>query len=198
MALADQVLARVHSHAEGFVFTAKDMLDLGSRAAIDQVLARLSNDHTIRRIDRGIYDIPKVHPRIGPLWPSADSVAQAVARQTDSHLKPSGPFAANALGLTTQVPAQVIFLTDGPSRSVQVGNLLVVIQHAGRVDMLLPDTMAGLAIVVLRFLGRDGVPSEVCWHLSSVLDATNKLLLRQVRKQLPGWLGVTVDELVRA
>ncbi|MBK6691018.1 MAG: hypothetical protein IPG50_02225 [Myxococcales bacterium] len=129
------------------------------------------------------------------MWPSADAVAQAVAKQTDSHLQPSGASAANALGLSTQVPAQVVYLTDGPSRNVRVGNLMVRLKHAGRVDMLLPQSRAGMAIVALRHLGRDAASTSVLQRLAATLDSAKKQLAR-VRRQLPGWLGSAVDVVI--
>lgn len=199
MPIGDTILHRVRGHGRGFVFTAKDFLDLGSRAAVDQALSRLSAAGDIRRIDRGVYDLPRLHPKVGPLWPSADDVVSAVARQTDSRVKRSGALAANVLGLTTQVPAHATWLTDGPSRRVHLGKLLVVLKHAGRVDMLLPDTTAGLALVALRYLGRGAASApEVIDRLSRGLDAVDKARLRHVRRQLPGWLGTVVDEVAAA
>lgn len=198
MALAHHILHRVRGHGLGHVFSARDFLDLGSRAAVDQALARMATGGQVRRIDRGLYDLPRAHPRVGLLWPSADDVARAVARATDSHVKASGPLAANALGLTTQVPAQATYLTDGPSRTVRVGRLQVALRHAGRTDMLLPDTTAGLAIVALRYLGREGVSSDVIARLASKLDDVDKQRLQRVRRQLPGWLQAAVDQLAGA
>jgi hypothetical protein len=195
MAVADTILHRVRGHGRGFVFTAKDFLDVGSRAAVDQALARLSAGDDIRRIDRGVYDLPRLHPKVGPLWPSADAVARAIARQTDSHIKGSGPVAVNALGLTTQVPATPVFLTDGPSRRVHLGKLLVELRHAGRVDMLLPDSTAGLVIVALRYLGRHAVSDDTLRHIDVVLGDDDRMQLRRVRKQVPGWLGTALDQL---
>lgn len=198
MALADDILLRIRQDGPGAVFTAKDLSDLGARAAVDQALARLSRRGLIRRVDRGVYDLARVHPKIGPLWPSADAVAQAVARQTGSQLKASGAFAANILGLTTQVPASVVFLTDGPSRRVRVGNLAIVLRHASRVAMLLPDTTAGLVLVALRYLGRRGVSPEVLNRLSNALGEADKNRLQEVRRALPIWLGSAVDQIASA
>lgn len=198
MALAADILHRVRGHGRGFVFSARDFLDLGSRPAVDQALARLTRDDQIRRLDRGVYDLPRIHPKVGALWPSADEVAQALARQTDSHVKGSGPLAVNALGLSTQVPAHAVYLTDGPSRNVRIGRLDVALRHAGRVDMLLPDTTAGLVIVALRHLGRDGASPDVLARLASRLDDADKGRLRRVRRKLPGWLGSAVDQLAAA
>ena len=196
MALPNAILHRLRGTGRGYVFTASDLDDLGNRASLDQALSRMTHTGQIRRIDRGIYDFPRIHPVVGPLWPSADAVAQAVARQTDSHLKSSGPLAANLLGLTTQVPAHTVYLTDGPSRTVHVGRLMVDIQHANRVDMLLPGTLAGLAITALRYLGRDAVFPDTLRLLSTKLDAANKKALKAIKKQLPAWLGATVDQIV--
>jgi hypothetical protein len=195
MALAHDILRHVRSHGRGHVFTARDFLDLGSRAAVDQALARLAEHATIRRIDRGVYDLPRVHPRAGPLWPSADAVARAIARQTDSHVKGSGPLAVNALGLTNQVPANPVFLTDGPSRRVRLGKLLVVLRHAGRVEMLLPDSTAGLVIVALRHLGRGAVSRDALRRIADVINDDDRAQLRRVRRQVPGWLGTALDQL---
>ena len=182
----------------GFVFTAGDLDDLGTRASLDQALARMASAGTIRRLDRGVYDFPRLHPVAGLLWPSADRVAEAIARRTGSHLKSSGPVAANLLGLTTQVPAHATYLTDGASRTVQIGKLIVAIQHAGRVDMLLPGTRAGLAITALRYLGRAAVSTDTLRRLSDALDGIDKRRLRAVKKQLPAWLGVAVDQIAAA
>ena len=198
MALSDDVLKRVRGHGLGFVFTAKDFLDLGDRPAVDQVLSRLARGGDIRRLDRGVYDLPRSHPKIGPLWPSADAVADAVARQTDSHIKKSGAFAANALGLSTQVPAHADYLTDGPSRKVRVGNLDVVLRRGNRIDMLLPDTAAGLAIVALRYLGRSAVTPDVLQRISTALDDSDRVNLGKVQMRLPGWLGSAASRLASA
>ena len=128
--------------------------------------------------------------------PSADAVAQAVAKQSASHLQLSGAAAANAFGLSTQVPAQAEYLTDGPSRRVHVGKLVVRLKHAGRVDMLLPDSRAGMAIVALRHLGRKAASTSVLQRLAATLDGADKKQLSRVRRRLPGWLGSAVDEVI--
>src|SRR5688572_2529330 len=128
--VAASILRRIRGKGRGAVFTAADFADLGSRAAIDQALTRLAKSGQIRRLDRGVYDLPRIHPSVGPLWPAADDVAQALANQTASQLQLSGPTAANTLGLSTQVPAHVEYLTDGPSRKVVVGRLSVKLKHA--------------------------------------------------------------------
>lgn len=194
MAVANKILRRVKGKGPGAVFTAMDFADLGSRDALDQALARLARSGSIRRVDRGVYDLPRTHPVMGPMWPAADVVARAVAKQTGSQLKVSGAAAANALGLSTQISAKVEYLTDGPSRNVRVGNLAVRLKNAGLVDMLLPQTRAGMAIVALRHLGKNAA-SAVVPRLAATLDDVDKKNLLKVRPRLRGWLGEAVDQI---
>lgn len=194
MAVANKILRRVKGKGPGAVFTATDFADLGSRDAVDQALARLARSGSIRRVDRGVYDLPRTHPVMGPVWPSADVVARAVAKQTGSQLKVSGAAAANALGLSTQVSSKVEYLTDGPSRNVRVGKLAVRLKNAGLVDMLLPQTRAGMAIVALRHLGKNAAPAVVP-RLAATLDDVDKKNLLKARSRLRGWLGAAVDQI---
>src|SRR5437899_1108583 len=110
------IIYRIRGIGRGSVFVPGDFLDLGSREAVDLALHRLAKTGVIRRLARGVNDFPKQHPVLGPLSPSADTVAQALAGRDRIRLQPAGAYAANALGLSDQVPAKAVFLTDGPSR----------------------------------------------------------------------------------
>src|SRR5262245_14325576 len=118
----DQIRARIQAAGPGSVHVPADFLNLGSRAAVDQALTRLTRAGTLRRLARGVYDWPSQHPRLGLLSPSLPRVAAAIARSTGSVLAVPGAQAANQLGLSTQVPAGLLYLTDGPSRRVPVGS----------------------------------------------------------------------------
>src|SRR5258705_13901029 len=117
-----KVLKRVKAANPGAAFTPKAFDDLGNRAAVDQALSRLTKAGKIRRISRGVYDVPKNHPTLGPLSPDADAVARAIADQSGYRLQPTPTWAANALGLSSQVPAQIVYLIDGSSRKIKVPN----------------------------------------------------------------------------
>jgi hypothetical protein len=99
---------------EGKAFSAKDFLDIASRGTIDMALAGLSRDGKIRRIRRGLYDTPKViRSWGGKLCPDIDEPARAIARRQRWKSVPDGAWAANLLGLSTQVPAKITYQTDG-------------------------------------------------------------------------------------
>ncbi len=108
-----QIINAINIRGQGAVFVPTDFLDLGSRGSIDIVLHRLVRKGNIRRLARGIYDFPKEHPVIGWLQPSLERIVEALIDRDCIRIQPTGAYAANILGLSEQVPAKVVFLTDG-------------------------------------------------------------------------------------
>src|SRR5262249_49531297 len=141
----------------GWVFTPRQFGHLGTRAAVDQALSRLQRAGRIRRLSRGIYEFPKIHPKIGLLSPSPEAVAKAVAERTGSRITVSGGKAANLLGLSKQVPMQTVFWTEGPSRTLRIGNQTVTLKHVAPSKMIGAGTEAGVVIQAVRSLGKKGV-----------------------------------------
>ena len=119
--LENQLLARFRAGAEGRVFASVEFLDLGNRAAVDQALARLCRAGEVKRARRGLYHLPGKTHWFGKLGATPDAVAQAIARRDGLRIQEGGAYAANHLRLTEQVPARIIYDTDGPSRKVKLG-----------------------------------------------------------------------------
>ena len=172
------ILKRVRGKGRGSVWTPGDFLDLGSRAAVDQGLSRLARRGRITRVARGIYAYPQVSPRLGALTPSPDAVAGAVAGARRSRLQVSGARAANELGLSTQVPARAVYLTDGPSKVVKLGRQEVRLKHVAANRMAGAGTRAGMVLEALRYLGRDAAPHAVP-RLRGQLSTRDKAILRE-------------------
>ena len=153
----DRMMKRVRASGRGSVFTPNDFLTVAPRSAVDQALSRLVKSGQLRRLARGLYDFPKLHPKLGPLSPAPDDVAQALARETGSQVQIAGARAANALGLSTQVPAKSTYLTDGPSRRV----VLADSSKAGTRHLVTFATTAGIDALVTD----DGLPAELAAEL---------------------------------
>jgi hypothetical protein len=173
--MRDQIVARIERFGEGKAFSAKDFLDIASRTTIDVTLASLTKDGKIRRIRRGLYDTPRINEALGgKLSPDIDEAARAIARRQRWKIVPDGAWAANLLGLSTQVLSKIIYLTDGPSSEVPIGRRTIHFRHAR------PKAMAGLegkfALVVqaLRYLGKDGVGSREIETLRGALSLAEK------------------------
>src|ERR1700722_15737583 len=133
-----QIVARIERLGEGKAFSAKDFLDIASRGTIDMALGSLTRSGTIRRIRRGFYAVPRVNEALGgKLSPDIDEAARAIARRQRWKIVPEGAWAANLLGLSTQVPAKIIYLTDGPNNEV------LIVPRSFHFKYALPKAMAG-------------------------------------------------------
>ena len=193
--IASRILARAKRRGAGWVFSAKHLSDLGDRAAIDQGLSRLARDGRIRRLSRGLYDLPKIHPVLGPLSPDPDAVAAAAAEQAGHRLQISPARAANEFGLSSQVPAKAVYLTDGSSRRIKIGNQVVYLKHAGPRSLLGAGTQAGAALQALRAIGKDRVNSSIVQQLRSTLSSEAKIDLRKLMHKAPQWAAPVIDEI---
>ena len=190
-----RILATIRSHGCGSVFVPADFLDLGSREAVDIVLHRLARKGTVRRLARGVYDFPKEHPVLGPLSPSAEAVAKALAGRDRTRLQPAGAYAANVLGLSEQVPAKAVFLTDGPSRTVKIGATTIQLRRTTAKNMETAGRLSGLLIQALRELGKEHVTPERREHLKRILPADKRRELIKDLRLAPAWMHPIFREL---
>jgi hypothetical protein len=184
-------MKRARAGGRGGVFTPRDFLDVAARAAVDQALSRLAKGGKLRRLARGLYDFPKVHPKLGPLSPAPDDVAQALARETGSQVQIAGARAANALGLSTQVPAKSIYLTDGPSRRIVLGKRVVDLRHASPKHLIAPGSPAGTVVQALRHLGPVRA-TDVVHVAARRLSTSDKKTLATSAVQAPAWMRPTL------
>ncbi len=181
------VWRRIRAKHRGWVFTPREFTGLGHRAAVDQSLSRLQRRGTIRRLARGIYEYPRIHPRIGVLSPSPEAVAKAMAARTGSRIIVSGPKALNLLGLSTQVPVQNLYLTEGPSRTVRIGTQTVTLKHAAPSKILGAGTEAGTVIQAVRSYGQKGIHEIPVQTLAKRLPRQVKAAVKRLAPAAPAW-----------
>ena len=191
--LTSKLLDRVASARPGAAFTPKAFRDLGNRAAVDQTLSRLTKAGKIRRIARGVYDIPRAHPVFGALSPDPDVIARAIAAQAGYRLQPTPARAANELGLSSQVPAQIVYLIDGSSRKIAVGNQTIYLKHAGPRALLGAGTPAGVALQAIRAFGPDHLTDGVIQQLRRNLPPDAKTGLKKLAHHAPQWMASAID-----
>ncbi len=184
-----EMLARIKKRGDGWVFSPSDFIDLGSRHAIDKALSRMAADGSIRRVARGLYDVPKQHPIIGTTAPSIDHVAKAVAGKGGTRLQPTGAYAANLLGLSDQVPAKVVFLTDGRSKRIQLGQLSIILRQTSSRIMATAGTVSGVVIQALRYLGKEHVTDDIVKRLDRRLSLDDRKRLLKDLAFAPTWIA---------
>ncbi|MEX1042709.1 MAG: DUF6088 family protein [Pirellulaceae bacterium] len=190
-----KIVAAIRRRGRGAIFVPVDFLDIGSREAVDVALHRLVHRGTIRRLARGIYEFPKEHPVLGQLQPSAEDIARAMAGRDRTRLQPTGAYAANALGLSEQVPAKVVFLTDGPARTVKIGPTTIQLRRTTPKNMETAGRLSGLLIQALRELGQDHVTPARLSHLKRTIPADKRRELMKDIRFAPAWMHPIFREL---
>lgn len=192
--IAKHVLEYAAGLPEGSPVVAKELLHLGGRAAVDQVLSRLVKRGALLRAGRGIYVLP-VESRFGTHAPSASKMVEGLASQRGETIVSHGAAAANALGLTTQVPMRAIYLTSGRDRRLKVGAQTVEFRHAPIWQLIFPGRPAGEVVRALAWLG----PEKAGAALRKLKSKLKPAVLEEVvsaRARLPTWMAQEVSALL--
>jgi hypothetical protein len=185
----NKVFSRIIGHGRGWVFTPTHFKDLGSRTAVATAIKRYKQNGTVRQIARGFYDYPRTDPQLGILAPSVDRITAALEARDAVRLQPSGAYAANLLGLSDQVPMKIVFLTDGPTRKLQVGNRQILLKRNTPRNMATTGRITGTVIQALRWLGERQVGNRAMSILRKRLDAKDKMQLLKDIHYAPIWIA---------
>ncbi|MCH6256547.1 DUF6088 family protein [Puniceicoccaceae bacterium K14] len=193
--IKNKAVTRIYGKGRGWVFTPNHFIDLGTRKSVDMALSRLEDAGTIRRLARGLYDYPIQHKELGMLSARPDAVAQALSKSNASRLQPSGAYAVNLLGLSQQVPAKIVYLTDGANRTVQIGKQEIRLKKTTPKNMQTAGRTSGLVIQALRYLKKDGVTSGMKAQLRRILSDKDKAQLQKDRIYAPAWMHTVFNEI---
>lgn len=190
--LTEQILAHAAGLPEGAPLAAKSLLHLGNRAGVDQALSRLAERGQLIRVGRGVYLRPVVS-RFGTRAPSVEQAVEALASQRGEVIVSNGAAAANALGLTTQVPVRSVYLTSGRSRTMTLGKQSVELRHAPRWQLALADRPSGQALRALAWLGPEKAEAALR-TIKRQLPPTAFGELVAAAPQFPTWLAQSVGK----
>ncbi len=163
---------------------------MGTRANVDQALTRLARRGELLRVGRGMYTRP-VRSRFGVRPPSSRAITKAISERTGETIVSSGAVAANALGLSTQVPMREMFLTSGPSRTLKLGRREIEMRHVPQWQV--KEGVAGAAVRALLSLGEEH-SAETLGRLWPKLSENEKRQLKESRSASPAWLATVISE----
>ena len=196
LSIEERMLYRIRAKGRGWVFSARHFLDFGSRSAVDLALFRMTNRRVIRRLGRGIYDYPAISKTLGILSPSIDAVAKEIAGKNNSKLKISGAQAANVLGLSTQVPARIVYLTDGPSRQLKVGKQTIVLKHTSPKTMSTAGKGSGTVIQALQYIGKENVTPDVINKITNIIADFDKKEMKKDLHTVSDWMKPLIMKII--
>src|SRR5665213_459222 len=191
-----RVLSQICRSRQRSVFSPSHFLDLGGRSAVGVALHRLAKAGKIRRIRRGLYDLPRQHPIIGQTAPDIMATVRTLMDGSHAQWQFSGAYAANALGLSDQVPAKIVIQTDGVPRRVSLGKLMLLFRRVAPRNLFGAGRPAGLVIQATRHLRSDpDIPRHIA-RLKKRLDAKTKSDLKSLMPKTPVWMHPLLQQIV--
>lgn len=196
--IRERIEKRITDAGLGYVFTRKDFQDIASSGSIGQILLRMVKDGVIRQIGRGVFDFPNTNTTLGgQLSPNIDQAAKAVARKFRWSILPYGNLAANRLGLSQQVPAKIMYLSDGPTKEVKIGNRIIYFKHARPKEIYANSFISGLVVQALRYFGKDRVGDEIISHLKQKLSHNEKTELLENIRYSTEWIYEIIQRIAK-
>jgi len=194
----NKVLSRIYGNGRGWAFFQKDFSDLGSRSAIDNALTRLQRKGPIRRVMRGIYDYPQYSELLGEqLSPDLNQVARALARKYGWRIQPTGPTAMNIIGLSTQVPAKVIYLSDGPNRAYKIGNQTLAFENTALKDSGFKLSESSLIVQSLKSLGQNHLSDDAINTIRKWLKPELRPKVLKDTRSTTDWIYESIKKICR-
>lgn len=184
---AEKILSYAATLPEGATLSAKELLHLGERAAVDQALSRLVKRGRLLRVVRGVYTRP-VKTRFGERPPAPETVIEAITKHTGEVVSAIGAAAANKLGLTTQNPVKSVYLTSGRSRQLQLGEQTLELRHAPAWQLRAPTARSGDALRALAWIGPAAAKEKIN-ALRAQLSEEEQAELSAFRAYAPAWLA---------
>lgn len=179
----NSVKGLISRRKKGDLMFPSDFRGMGTEAAIKKALSRLVQTGEVKRLAHGIYYIPKIDPVLGELYPGAEEVATMLAKKERVRIRPAGAYALNKLGLSTQVPTRLVYITDGPPRRLKIGKLEVRFKATSHKKLA---TVGEISALVIQALGELDVK-----HIDLDTKAKIKsLLLKEDPKKLKHDLGL--------
>jgi hypothetical protein len=187
----------IKSKPKGSLVLPDDYLTFGSSDAIRKALDRLEDKKVIIRVAHGIYVRPKISKLIGPIRPSAEKVAEAIAKRDRIRTLPTGSYALNALGLSTQVPMNIVLLTDGSPREIKVGKRTIKFKKTTPKNLLVKGKISSLVIQALKEIGNGKVTADEEQKILDLLKKENEKDLKHDIVLAPVWIQKIMKKVLK-
>tara|TARA_R110000782_G_scaffold124850_8_gene216359 strand:- start:136 stop:744 length:609 start_codon:yes stop_codon:yes gene_type:complete len=195
-AIDNKVISRIYGRGRGWAFTKIDFVSEFGEDNIHKSLSSLEKSGRIRRVCRGVYDYPRYSDLLKQdLSPDMDQVAQALARKFNWRIFPSGDVALNLLGLSTQVPAKWVYLSDGPNREYKLDKQTLSFKKTVLKDLGFSLRESGLIVQALKALGKEHVDAKVITSLRNRLNAKDCKRILNDTRTVTSWIYKIIKQL---
>jgi len=193
----DKVIVKINKAKRGSLFFIDDFLSFGTAKAVAKVLERLVDKGDVSRVARGIYARLEKDPILGELKPTTENIAIAIAKRDKARIVPTGTLALNVLGLSTQVPMNVVYLSDGAARKIDLGRRKIVFKKSAPKNLAAIGKISSLAIQALKEIGKDKVTEKEIEIILKKLEKEDKYRLEHDIKLAPEWIRVIMRKALK-
>lgn len=189
--IAQQIELTTSNFPKGKIFFIDDFVGIGTSETVRQTLLRMVEAGKIIRVAQGVYCYPEIDEKLGlgVIYPTFDQIATALAEHQKARIVPTGDYALNTLGLSTQVPMNCVFLTDGKTRQVKIYNGHgIIFKNTAPRNLAFKNNLAMLVNSALKSIGQGNVTEEQTHHITSLLHKENKADVIADIKLMPEWI----------
>jgi hypothetical protein len=183
---------------KGKILFSANFSKYGTDAAIRHTFSRLCKEKILIRLSAGIYLYPAIDKEIGVIYPSIEKIAKTIAKQEKARIIPTGVFALNALGLSTQIPMRVVFLTDGTPRMINIeGEASIKFKKIAPKYLSFKSKLMSLIVFALREIGENKTTNEQLEKIKNLLKNEKKEIIINDLKLAPAWVKNTISKLIK-
>ena len=194
--IENKVLEHLTYRQRGKIYFTNDFATLGTSESIRKSLSNLVKKDILIRLTQGIYLYPKIDKELGVLYPSVDDVCRAIAKRDKARIEPTGVFALHSLGLSTQIPVNVVYLTDGIPRKIKYGNRTIKFKKTAPKNLAMKGKISSLVIAALKQIGKENVSQEVELQLTKALKKESVENVKHDAQLAPVWISKLIFQLV--
>jgi len=189
MSVLKQIESILKKKRPGEILFIIDFLEISDYDTVRKSLQRLTEKGILIRLSKGIYYYPKNDKLLGLVYPSAEQIGNAIAKRDKARIIPTGVYAMYRLGLTTQVPMNVVYLTDGSSRKVQIGKQTIVFKKTSPKNLSAKNQLSNLIIQGFRAIGKENITQSHILNIKKIIvDSKEVNFLRNDLLTAPVWI----------
>lgn len=185
-----KILKKIKKANRGSLFYTEDFLSFGNYKAVSKALERLVNENELSRVARGIFAILIKENYLGEISPTAEKIAESIRKRDKARIFPTGSLALNMLRLSTQIPTNLVYLTDGSARTIKVGNRSIVFKKASPKNLAAIGIFSGIVIQALKEIGKENVTDIEIEKILEHLKKEDPKRLEHDIKLAPEWIRV--------
>ena len=183
-----QLEDKILSLKKGAIVFVSDFAEFGTAENVKKVLLRLEKKQLLVRLAHGIYLYPKIDKELGILYPSTESIAEAIAKRDKIRIIPTSIYALQQLGISTQIPMNVIYLTDGAPRKIKVGKRTITFKKTAPKNLAIKNKVLSNIVQGLKELGKENITDEIRQKIKQALQKVPVEILKEEILNAPVWV----------